>query len=51
MDKKIIKFLEENACKSKQETLTRLNKKFELTNKEAEETYTTWKKEYMKFKG
>ncbi|MGN1029802.1 MAG: hypothetical protein ACI4P7_06885 [Bacilli bacterium] len=48
---KIQKFLEENACKTKGETIIRIVRKFNLSKEEAEEIYKAWKKEYMKFKG
>lgn len=48
---KIEKFLEDSSCRTKSEIIKKLIKKFELDKKEAEEVYTTWKKEYMKFKG
>lgn len=50
-NKKIQKFLEENACKTKGETIIRIVRKFNLSKEEAEEIYKAWKKEYMKFKG
>ncbi len=50
-NKKITKFLEENACRTKRETIKKLIKKFELNDRAAEEIYNAWKKEYMKFKG
>ena len=47
---RILKFLEKNDCKSKNETIKELIKNFGLDNKEAEEIYKAWKKEYMKVK-
>ena len=52
MDNKgITKFLEANACKTKQDIIKKLIKKFSLDSKVAEEIYKAWKKEYIKFKG
>lgn len=50
-NKNISKFLEENACKTKQDIIKKLMKKFSLDSKVAEEIYKAWKKEYIKFKG
>ncbi|MBS4958164.1 MAG: hypothetical protein KHZ99_14100 [Clostridium sp.] len=52
MDNKIItKFLEANACRTKKETIKKLISSFNLNDREADEIYAAWKKEYMKFKG
>ena len=48
---KIYEFLEENACKTKQDIIKKLMKKFSLDSKIADEIYKDWKKEYIKFKG
>lgn len=52
MDNKgITKFLEANACRTKKETIKKLIIRFNLNDKEADEIYKAWKKEYIKFKG
>lgn len=43
---KIYEFLEENACKTKQDIIKKLMKKFSLDSKIADEIYKDWKKIY-----
>lgn len=50
-NERILNFLEENACKTKSETIIRLVRAFNLNKKLSEEIYIAWKKEYLKFKG
>lgn len=50
-NKEIANFLEENACRTKGETLIKVVRKFNLSKDKAEEVYNAWKKGYMKFKG